>query len=308
MGLVDSFNEITEKINKAVNDIANKVEQTTTNVIQNSNTNDQSAVVEGSLDKLGAINLTTNGEPMETPRSFLEKTDTDNRKLATDLSRFTTIESYKRYLENYFVSTELFNVEKSDYNNCFCIQLFQNPSNEGLINRFRIFAVLSTDDVKVLMDNIKASNITDNTEKFVALGYFRYDKYIKKEADQLGLELFGAEEINEVNEAIDIAEKKLPYISISKNALHNILANALNNKYRALMAQTQAQANNNGFLQNTQNNMNNGTVNGNMPQQGFVVNSQTPQSFGSVEGLGAKAPETVNTTTNVDSGVDLSKH
>ena len=308
MGLVDSFNEITEKINKAVNDIANKVEQTTTNVIQNSNTNDQSAVVEGSLDKLGAINLTTNGEPMETPRSFLEKTDTDNRKLATDLSRFTTIESYKRYLENYFVSTELFNVEKSDYNNCFCIQLFQNPTNEGLINRFRIFAVLSTDDVKVLMDNIKASNITDNTEKFVALGYFRYDKYIKKEADQLGLELFGAEEINEVNEAIDIAEKKLPYISISKNALHNILANALNNKYRALMAQNQAQANNNGFLQNTQNNMNNGMVNGNMPQQGFVVNSQIPQSFGGVEGLGAKAPETVNTTTNVNSGVDLSKH
>ena len=48
MGFVDSFNEITEKINKAVNDIANKVEQTTTNVIQNSNTNDQSAVVEGS--------------------------------------------------------------------------------------------------------------------------------------------------------------------------------------------------------------------------------------------------------------------
>lgn len=303
MGFMDSFNNLTDKINKAVNELAGMVEETTTSVIQNSNAIDPSTATEGSLDKLGAINLTTNGEPMETPGSLLKKPDMDKRKLATDLKRFTTVVSYKSYLEDYFISTGLFNVEKSEYNDSFTIQLTSNVNNDVFVSKYRIFATPSMNEVKALIDNIKTTNIPDNTEKFVALGYYRYDNSVKQEANNLGLELFGAEEIIEVNGAIDMSEKGMPYMSFSKKSLHSILANSLNNKYRSLMEQMQNanvnnNFNNNNVLPDVQNNI--ATENGSVIPQQYIAEGP---GFG---GLGATIPETVNTTTD-NSKVDLSK-
>lgn len=236
MGFMDSFNDITEKINKAVNEVAGKVEEVTACALQNNNAIGQTTVQDGTIDKLGAIYVTTNGQAIETPGNFLKKTDTDKRKLATDLKGFTTVAEYKKYLEDYFISTGLFNVEESQYDDSFTIQLISNVNNEVVVNKYRIFATPSINDVNTLLDNIKTTNISNNTEKLVALGYYRYDISFKQEANRLGLELFGAEEINEVNGAIDISEKRMPYVSFNKSTLCGILADNLNKKYRSLMA------------------------------------------------------------------------
>ena len=69
--------------------------------------------------------------------------------------------------------------------------MISNVNNEVVVNKYRIFATPSINDVNTLLDNIKTTNISNNTEKLVALGYYRYDISFKQEANRLGLEAYG---------------------------------------------------------------------------------------------------------------------
>lgn len=227
MSLIESLDNLSNKLNNVADNVCNSNTST-----ENTNQN--------GLSGLGALNEFNKNTVIETPGGFLQKNDTDNRKLVTDKKRFNTPDNFQEYLINYFNNTGILKCssaeqslkESLNFSEIFYTQFTNSSVNTSCENVFCIFPILSVHNVQTLIEQLAVSTITTNNNKCVAIGYFNYDIELKNQAKNIRLELIGIEDIFDINNAVDSADKSEPYLALDKDSFRYRLASELNKKYK----------------------------------------------------------------------------
>lgn len=178
------------------------------------------------LEGLGNINLNNASATVESPNSFLAKTDTDSRKIALDSSKFATNDELASYLHDWLLTQ--CNINTATHSN---ILSFMLPINGKPIS----YSVVCVKGESEFTQEAQSERIQSlGSEKVVIFGYYNAPKNneVASRVKQLGIELFTLTEIYEINSAIDGADKKLPYVSLNQNKLSSMVAKSVNEKYR----------------------------------------------------------------------------
>lgn len=247
MGIMESFNNFTSKVDKKLNELGAKAGEKTSDIINNNGVSTpvaQHHENEGSLEGLGNIPTASNTQALETPGSRLYKADTDDRKLATYMTNFASDEDYTKHLENWFITTGMFNVcdaventkQEIGITNITMVQ----PcimSGTPMINTNLIIIGITDNKLKNVLDNIAAKNINTSVNRIVIVGFNDYTVEDMQLALSMGVDIIDSEAIREINNAVDSADAKMPYIKTG-NKLHNILAECINSKYRGINVST----------------------------------------------------------------------
>lgn len=192
------------------------------------------------VEGLGVLNENKAVTCVETPNGFLSKRDTDSRKLVTDFSRFTSLDKFNEYLKNWFIGTGLFNVSEVNANikaqlnfsSIFYTMWISNNGNTSDNNCFCIVSCLNLDNVQTILSLLEGSNNPIIPNKAVLIYYGNDSNNIKDRAKKLGVELIGTEEMYDINNAIDNADKGLPYMSTNGSKFSVTIANKLNHLYK----------------------------------------------------------------------------
>lgn len=191
------------------------------------------------LEGLGNINTINDKANVNSPYSFLVKTDTDSRKLVTDGNKFLSDEQYGEYLKNWFDSTGIFDTKRvvkdelqsDEVSFIFYAQLKKEFVNTPAENVFCIYAFHSLENVKSTLKLLKTTGSTINSVHSVVMGCFHCDEETRLELKQLGFDITGLDEIYEINQAIDNGLNRLSYCGVNYNKFHTKLAAWLNMKY-----------------------------------------------------------------------------
>lgn len=178
------------------------------------------------LDGLGNINTNNASATVASPAGFLAKSDADTRKIALDNTKFNTNTDIANYLADW-LRTQC-NIEGTTNND---IVLAQLPINGAVVN-YSIKCVKDENEFIQAVQNI--DTVINTGTKTVLFGYYNVPRTseIESRIKQSGIELFTLQDIYDVNGAIDSADKKLPYLSISQGKLSNIVAKIVNEKYK----------------------------------------------------------------------------
>ena len=203
MSFMDTLNNLTQQLNNAADKLTNSETQ--------SNIGNQG------LDGLGVVNENNPNGNMQSPASFIDKADTDVRKLATFMDRFTDNSQYVEYLKDWFTKTDLFNVSTDDV----CIKL-QSRLNNIVYN---VFGCNSQNEVDKVL-----SNPMSNGDTAIIIGYINFNDNEIRASKQYAIQLIGIEEILEINHAIELANSGLPYVTFDKASFLHMLAGALHDK------------------------------------------------------------------------------
>ena len=235
MGFLDSFNNLTNQINKKVNELADNLTNSVSNAVNN---NDVSNIpqqdISNSVDGLGSISTTScNGTPLETPGANMYKYDTDSRKLITNIEDINTHEEYCNKIRKFiddtgaFIITDLSDDIKSKINYSSIFKIRHTTGNE-----YYVVPVLNVNNLVELIESIGKNIRTMDNTKIAIVGYCQYCDEISYAAKKYNVELFGSTDVFEVNSAVDLADKGLPYISFNKNSFAYLLASTLNDMYK----------------------------------------------------------------------------
>lgn len=180
-----------------------------------------------SIEGLGNINTNNASATVTSPDAFLSKTDTDNRKIALDSSKFNTSEDVAIYLSNWLqtqcgVSTSINN----------SVLAFAIPIANNMVS-YSIRCVKDNTELEQFVQSDQMNNLA-NAGKLVIFGYFSNSTTdVINRLKQVNAETFGIQEIYEVNSAIDSADKKLPYLSINQSKFSSMVAKKVNERYKA---------------------------------------------------------------------------
>ena len=178
------------------------------------------------LEGLGNINTNNASATVESPTGFLAKSDTDNRKIILDNTKFNTNTDVANYLADW-LRTQC-NLEAYNTDDVVSLQI---PGN-GIATSYIIKCIKDENEFMQLVQNIETINNTGT--KTVLFGYYNVPKTpeIEGRIKQSGIELFTLQDIYDVNGAIDSADRKLPYLNISQGKLSSIIAKIVNEKYK----------------------------------------------------------------------------
>lgn len=217
MGLMDTLNNLTQQMNNAVDKITNSNAQGV-----------QGAPVNQGLAGLGVVNENNSNGNMQSPAGFMDKADTDVRKLVTFIDRFTDNSQYVEYLSKWFTETGLFTV--TPMNNCISLQMNTNVNNQPFVANYTVYGCLNQNEVDTILQNIgMAPNMNGVT---IILGYINFNDNEIRAAKQYNIQLIGIEGILEINHAIELADSRLPYVTFDKSSFLHMLASALHDKYK----------------------------------------------------------------------------
>ena len=217
MGLMDTLNNLTQQMNNAVDKITNSGTQGV-----------QSTPVNQGLAGLGVVNENNSNGNMQSPAGFMDKADTDIRKLATFIDRFTDNSRYIEYLNKWFTETGLFIV--TPMNNCILLQMNTNVNNQPFTANYNVYGCINQSEADAVLQSIgTTSNMNGVT---IILGYINFNDNEIRTAKQYNIQLIGIEGILEINHAIELADSRLPYVTFDKSSFLHMLASALHNKYK----------------------------------------------------------------------------
>lgn len=206
MKVFDILNNVTDELNS----IADK--------ITGSDKNDSNASC--TIQGLGIINTDNANGNIESLTCNL--IDSDKRKLDTDMSKFSTDKEYKNSVVDWIKYTNIFNIEDTDtYINAQLNIIDKKPFS---IN-YKIYCCINIKEVNEVLNKIKQDSNN------IIIGYLNYNNDIKSIARNKNTQLIGVDEINEINSAIDLADKSLPYIIINKASFTHLVAHELHKKY-----------------------------------------------------------------------------
>lgn len=217
MGLMDILNNLTQQMNNAVDKITNSGTQGV-----------QSTPVNQGLAGLGVVNENNSNGNMQSPAGFMDKADTDVRKLVTFIDRFTDNSQYVEYLSKWFTETGLFIV--TPMNNCISLQMNTNVNNQPFTANYNVYGCINQSEADTILQNIgMAPNMNGVT---IILGYINFNDNEIRAAKQYNIQLIGIEGILEINHAIELADSRLPYVTFDKSSFLHMLASALHDKYK----------------------------------------------------------------------------
>lgn len=217
MGLMDTLNNLTQQMNNAVDKITNSGTQGV-----------QSTPVNQGLAGLGVVNENNSNGNMQSPAGFMDKADTDVRKLVTFIDRFTDNSQYVEYLSKWFTETGLFTV--TPMNNCISLQMNTNVNNQPFTANYNVYGCINQSEADTILQNIgMAPNMNGVT---IILGYINFNDNEIRAAKQYNIQLIGIEGILEINHAIELADSRLPYVTFDKSSFLHMLASALHDKYK----------------------------------------------------------------------------
>lgn len=217
MGLMDTLNNLTQQMNNAVDKITNSNAQGV-----------QGAPVNQGLAGLGVVNENNSNGNMQSPAGFMDKADTDVRKLVTFIDRFTDNSQYIEYLNKWFTETGLFVV--TPMNNCISLQMNTNVNNQTFVANYNVYGCINQSEVDTVLQSISMSpNMNGVT---IILGYINFNDNEIRAAKQYNIQLIGIEGILEINHAIELADSRLPYVTFDKSSFLHMLASALHDKYK----------------------------------------------------------------------------
>lgn len=207
MSFMDTLNNLTQQLNNAADKLTNS--------------GTQSNVGNQGLNGLGVVNENNPNGNMQSPAGFMDKADTDVRKLATFMDRFTDNSQYVKYLRDWFTKTDLFNVSTDG----ICIKLQSKLNNIT----YDVFGCNSQAEVDKVL-----SNPMSNGDIAIIIGYINFNDNEVRTAKQYVVQLIGIEGILEINHAIELADSGLPYVTFDKASFLHMLAGALHDKYKAM--------------------------------------------------------------------------
>ena len=214
---MDKLNNLTQQMNNAVDKITNSNAQGA-----------QGAPVNQGLAGLGVVNENNSNGNMQSPAGFMDKADTDIRKLATFIDRFADNSQYIEYLNKWFTETGLFIV--TPMNNCISLQMNTNVNNQQFVANYNVYGCINQSEVDTVLQSIDMSpNMNGVT---IILGYINFNDNEIRTAKQYNIQLIGIEGILEINHAIELADSRLPYVTFDKSSFLHMLASALHNKYK----------------------------------------------------------------------------
>lgn len=216
---MDILNNITSNLNRIADDITG------------SNKNKDVISSNTGLQGLGVLN-TKNGSTTinNTIDNILQKVDTDKRKLPVYMNQFTTVEQYCDRLRDWIATTEIFNIDVSSNEERYIIATVRDEYANQLLNRnYEIYGCRNVDEVDSTLTRIENTQNSNNHKLIIS--YTNVNKQQKNKAKQLFVELVYADDIIEINNAIDLADKGIPYIAIGNSFVHSI-SKCLNIKYK----------------------------------------------------------------------------
>jgi len=194
------------------------------------------------LSGLGNINTDNANGQLESPFNQVQKMDTDSRKLVTNTERFTNNCEYKDYLVSWLSNTGVCTV--TDNSNYITVNVNQQSNNQIISSSFEVFPVLNFNEVTSIIQSMTQVPIAQtampqgpmpqgpvSTTSRIIIGYINYSQEQIKFAKQSSIELVGANEILEINNAIDLGIKKMPYIAFDKKSFTHLFGSLLNRKY-----------------------------------------------------------------------------
>ena len=230
----------------------------------------QSTPVNQGLAGLGVVNENNSNGNMQSPAGFMDKADTDIRKLATFIDRFTDNSQYVEYLSKWFTETGLFTVtpmnnciylqmntnvnnqpftDNSQYveylskwftetglftvtpmNNCIYLQMNTNVNNQPFTDNYNVYGCINQSEVDTILQNIGMAPNMNGVT--IILGYINFNDNEIRAAKQYNIQLIGIEGILEINHAIELADSRLPYVAFDKSSFLHMLASALHDKYK----------------------------------------------------------------------------
>ena len=217
MGLMDKLNNLTQQMNNAADKITNSNVQGV-----------QGAPVNQGLAGLGVVNENNSNGNMQSPAGFMDKADTDVRKLATFIDRFADNSQYIEYLNKWFTETGLFVI--TPMNNCISLQMNTNVNNQPFIANYNVYGCINQSEVDTVLKSIGMAPNTNGVT--IILGYINFNDNEIRTAKQYNIQLIGIEGILEINHAIELADSRLPYVTFDKSLFLHMLASSLNNKYK----------------------------------------------------------------------------
>lgn len=216
---MDILNNITAGLNKIADDITG------------SNKNKESISSNTGLNGLGVLNAKNESTTVNTLNNILQKVDTDKRKLPVYMNQFATVEQYCDRLRDWIATTEMFNIDVSSNEKQYIIANVKDEYASQLFDRnYKIYGCRNIDEVNNTLKHIETTqNISDNYKLIIS--YSNITKQQKNMAKQINVEIICANDIIEINDAIDLADKGLPYVAVGNSFVHKI-SRCLNNKYK----------------------------------------------------------------------------
>lgn len=208
MGIMEALDNITDELNR----VADKL---TTGYEQYKET--------GDLSSLGNINLNNSTDNISISNRQYNR---DERMLETDTSKFSTSEEYTGYIGKWIANTGLF----SDIQ----IENFVRASlvSKEQTSNYIIVGILSVAELRDTLERIRQSIVNGEQREIVVMSYNNYIGEQLKDISMLGVQLVGIDEILEINHAIELGLRNLPYVAFNRILFVNKLAYELNKKYK----------------------------------------------------------------------------
>lgn len=164
------------------------------------------------LDGLGALNRENLVANIKSQNSILAKNDTDIRKIPTMCNNS---EEYINSMMNWAK-----NIDANATQSNSCIQF-----TIGTVG-ISMYPCINEDALNILLSNLGVSN--DNK---VIIGYFNISSNNKAKMLNVNAYAIDIDGINEINKAVDDADKGIPYLTLEQN-IKSTIAKELNTRYK----------------------------------------------------------------------------
>lgn len=164
------------------------------------------------LDGLGALNRENLVANIKSQNSILTKNDTDIRKIPTMCNNS---EEYINSMMNWAK-----NIDANATQSNGCIQF-----TIGTVG-ISMYPCINEDALNILLSNLGVSN--DNK---VIIGYFNISSNNKAKILNVNAYAIDIDGINEINKAVDDADKGIPYLTLEQN-IKSTIAKELNTRYK----------------------------------------------------------------------------
>ena len=147
----------------------------------------------------------------------------DSRKMETDMNKFSSVENFCSYLKQFMIDTTVLNVQEVDQT------MFTATFADG--ETYLVVACPTVNNLQSAVSYLQ-TNPTNLPAKRVAVGFFYTDNNVSNLGRQAAVEVFGYNEILDLNNAIASADSKMPYMHMGAATFESKLAKLLNAKYK----------------------------------------------------------------------------
>jgi hypothetical protein len=147
----------------------------------------------------------------------------DNRKFETDMNKFSSVENFCSYTKQFMIDTGVLNVQ--DIDNTMFSATFQDGET------YLVVACPTVENLQSAVNYLQSAP-AGLPAKRVAVGFFYADSNVSNLGRQAAVEVFGYNEILDLNNAISSADNKMPYMHIGVATFETKLAKLLNAKHK----------------------------------------------------------------------------